>query len=88
MKDGRRIKPMQVFESTWEAIPDSFRDLVKVLEKGDTPNKPKIVENFSIPVYAMAHVGAGWYNVINAQGKAINEKKLRKAEAEEMLEKL
>lgn len=80
---GHKIKAGQTFRAFPEDIPESLRDTCVPLDPIDeTP--PKSATKFEI-----RHKTAGWYNVVEiSSGKPINEKSLRQAEAEKLLEDL
>jgi len=110
MKDGRIIKPNQVFEAYESDIPQAFRKFVVPLDP--LPKEEvKVEDNFEIKPaegkkeedmekeldikedeeleVEMVHRGGGWYDVINKKsGKKINEKPLKKTDAEILLETL
>lgn len=114
MKDGRIIKPNQVFEAYESDIPEVFRRWVIPLDPFPK-EKVKVENNFEIkPAESknvkekdentekeldikedeeleveMVHRGGGWYDVVNKKsGKKINEKPLKKTDAEILLETL
>lgn len=86
MANGKIIKPNQVFEATVGEIPQAFRDVIIPL--GDLPqdDSPPLA---SVTTYKVEVKTGGWFNVINAEtGKPMNEKGLRKEEAEKLLAEL
>ncbi len=84
---NRIIKPGQQFHASADEIPVLFRDTVECLdqdkldaqarEEDDIINAPE--EN-----YKLKHRGGGWWDVVNERGKVINEKSMKKAEAEQL----
>ena len=82
MASGRIIKPNQVFRAEDHEIPKNFRHLLVLVDKEDPP--------LEIPVssYSVESGSPGWYNVVDGQGKTVNEKQLRQAEAQELVESL
>ena len=86
---GRIIKPNQKFLAYDHEIPKGAWDLVTRLS--GTPTGP-VPENVPIKVepstYTLDHVAGGWYNILDSEGKVVNEKKLKKEEAQEKLEQL
>lgn len=85
---GRIIKPNQTFEADREDIPDAFMDtlipLDNIPEVVDVSKQPAITkDNFNLH-----HRGGGWYDVVDKDGKAINEKAMKRDEAQELLENL
>jgi len=87
---GRIIKPGQKFKATAEEIPKAFRDVVIALE--DIPGTMKVPpppENVVEPVFTIRSRGSGgWYDVTDANGKALNEKALKKEIAEKLVKDL
>lgn len=85
---GRIIKPNEKFQAYEHEIPKSFRDVIIPLQSlpSKAPVAPiKVIE----PVYAIEKRGSsGWYNVVDAQGKALNEKALKKEVAEKLVKDL
>jgi hypothetical protein len=84
MKSGKIIKPNQVFEASLDEIPAAFRDVIVPVDK--------LPEELPLEVvgmnYTVVSKGPGWYNVIDAQGKVVNEKSLRLPEAKALMESL
>ena len=83
-RNGRIIKPNQVFEASVEEIPKGFRDVVVPLE-ALPQDKPLEVPPGN---YQLRSRGAGWYDIIDAQGKVVNENALRQDGARKLLEDL
>ena len=86
---GRIIKPGQIFKAAVEDIPASFRDVIIALQEipGEKPSTPPVkgIE----PVYTVKSRGSGgWYDVVDAKGKALNEKALKKDIAEKLVQDL
>ncbi|MCD6361465.1 MAG: hypothetical protein J7M38_11470 [Armatimonadetes bacterium] len=90
---GRIIKPNEVFVAREDEIPIAFRRFVVPLPEGEASEEEgKKIEKREVeqrPRYEMHTDGNGWWDIINvASGKPINEKKLRKEEAEKVLKDL
>ncbi len=85
MASGKIIKPNQEFMAVPEEIPEAFRDVIRPLEYVPEPVE---VSATTPQTYEIVHRSYGWYNIIDSQGKKVNEKSLRKAEAEAMVEQL
>ena len=83
-RGGRIIKPNQVFEVLESEIPQAFRDILVPVEP--IPAEP--VLKVSGSGYQLRHRGNNWYDILDAQGKVVNEKALRQDEARKMLEAL
>lgn len=93
---GRRIKRNETFLAYPEEIPTGVRDLI-VDAKGDTPlavtekNEPAIPpEQVRQPEYKLSSRGGGWFDVVDEQGKKMNdeEKSLRREEALKLIKEL
>jgi hypothetical protein len=94
----RIIKPGEIFEAKLEEIPEGFRDLIapvnegakKVMATGTTKEDTGPVPEVEIKpaVYDLVHKGGSWYNVVDSDGKVMNEKALRKGDAEALIENL
>ena len=100
---NRHIKTNQKFTAYEEEIPKTFRDAVVLLgEVEDAVEvKPKATEEVSAAEqsaetpkpttpakYFVKKRSAGYYNVVDQDGKIINEKALRIAAAEALVETL
>ena len=85
---GKIIKPGEIFKCAEEDIPQAFRDVIKPL--GAIPGKKPAAPIKGIePVYeAKSRGGGGWYDVVDAKGKALNEKALKKEVAEKLVQDL
>lgn len=84
MANGRIIKPGQVFVASLREIPKAFRDTIVNMDELP-PEKP--IEHAESK-YEARHMGSGWWNVYDAQGKKVNEKALRMPEARALVERL
>jgi len=84
MRDGRIIKPNQEFMAFPHEIPQAFRDVVKPIEP--LPEEPPL--EVATGGYEVRSVGPGWYAVFDVSGKRVNDKGLRQAEAQALLEEL
>lgn len=90
---NRIIKPGQVFTATPNDIPKAFRDVVVPVGGDYNFDKPAKEEPPVVgikPTYTLAPRGAGklWFDVVDAQGKPINDKALKKEVAEQLIEDL
>jgi hypothetical protein len=87
---NRIIKENQIFEAYPSEIPKAFRDSIIPLEKQSNNKVPNPVA--PVPVlktkYSPKHVSGGWYDIVDDNGKVINEKKMRKEEAQELIKEL
>lgn len=75
------IKPNEVFSAYEHEIPRSFRDVVVPLEDLPAEQPLEVVASG----YQLRHKGAGRYDILDAQGKAVNEAPLSKEEAQTMI---
>lgn len=78
------IKPNQKFKARPSEIPESIRDIIKPLE--ELPEEKPLP--ITPPGYTLKYKGSGWYDVIDGDGKTMNEKTLRKGDAEKLIESL
>lgn len=96
---NRIIKPGQVFEAFAEDIPMQFRNVVVPFEaagqiwgtEATVKNETPILTKDAIkPVYTLQSRGINglWWNIVDAQGKVLNEKALKKEVAEKLIEDL
>ena len=85
LSNRKIIKKGQKFQAALSEIPEAFRDTIKPADGKD------IVEDV-IPVleakYYVKHRAGAWWNVFDENDKQVNEKALRKEDAEELLETL
>lgn len=88
--DGQRriIKPNEKFSAYEHEIPASFRDSIVCLDKIPSPDTERLKSEPVRKEYTLQAKGVGWYNIIDSEGKVLNEKALRQQEAKEMLESL
>lgn len=78
------IKSNQKFKARPSEIPESFRDIIIPLE--DLPEEKPLP--ITPPGYTPKYKGSGWYDVVDGDGKVMNEKSLRKDEMEKLIESL
>jgi hypothetical protein len=84
---GRIIKPNEVFEADPEIIPKAFMNTLIPLE-GNIKKKMDVEEEDVDLGYALHHRGGPWWDVVDKQGKPINEKAMRIKDAENLLKNL
>lgn len=98
-KGQRKIKPNEIFEAPEEDIA-KYRNQFEKVAEGTVKSKPK--EEPSEPTkskeikpektgveYVLQPAGVAWFNVINSvTGTVMNESKLRKAEAQKLVDEL
>ena len=90
---SRIIKPGQVFKAHPDEIPDGFKDVVVRVESAAAAESvAEAPVKAEAPVakaeYFVKSRSAGYYDVVDADGKLMNEKALRKAAAEALIESL
>lgn len=84
---NRIIKPGETFLARPEEIPVGFRDVVIAQEAEKNVAKPIIVAK---PVYTLQPRGKSksLFDVVDAQGKVLNEKALSKEDAQGLIDDL
>ena len=89
MGSGRIIKPGQTFTARLDEIPEAFRDVVIPLDQFAFDKASKVeVGDLTASKYFVQHISSGWYAVVDSDGKSQSEKKLRKDDAEALLQSL
>jgi len=89
MGKGKIIKRNQRFSATIDEIPKAFRDTIIPVNPEELKSVEAIPDAKVLEMdYTVKHVNSGWYNVLDSNGKVMNEAKLRKEQAEELLESL
>lgn len=82
------IKPGETFKSTLIDIPEAFRNLFTCLDGDPSVDEVKKEESLKEalkPVYTLEPAARkGWFNIVNEEGKPINEKPLKEADANEL----
>lgn len=87
------IKPNQIFDAHLEDIPDGFRDVVVPLDdkaSQDIKTATAVSQEPAVQLeyFVKSRGGGGYYDVVDKNGKVLNEKALRKAGAESLIESL
>jgi hypothetical protein len=79
------IKPNQIFIALEDEIPKQFRDLIVPVDKIPEPvlQEKDVREN-----YQLEQLGDGKYNIVDLQGKKLNESALTITEAKNILKVL
>jgi hypothetical protein len=87
---GKIIKPNEKFKAASSEIPKAFRNVVIPLENIPEVSQPsKAVVPGKIPIYQLKQKErAGWFDIVNEHGKAINEKPLKEEDAVQLLNDL
>ena len=91
--NGRIIKPGQIFKAKASEISPNFRDVVIPLETipGDVvvPTIPDpAIKAVEVEYKLKSRGSGGWFDVIDKNGKALNEKALKKDIAEKLIKDL
>ena len=96
--NGKIIKPNQEFTAYPGEVPEAFKDVCKVLgavDEGGAKLPPEEVEKLEEKqepekklTYELVKTSVGWYDVHDTDGNKINEKALRKIDAEALVESL
>lgn len=82
LRNGKMIRPGETFLALSNEVPTAFRDTIKQLD-------PTVeVEAVKVVYTAKKRGNSNWWDVVDAQGKVLNDKALKKAEAVELAEKL
>ena len=89
LKDGRTIQPNEKFRAFPDEISQAFRDTVIPLEDLPKENE-KLVKEITPPTskYLKVQKSSGWFDVVNIEGKTMNETSLREAEANKLIASL
>ena len=87
---GRIIKPGETFKAAANEIPTGFRDVVIPLDsipgEAPIPGKPAPVIKADVVEYKLKSRGSGgWFDVVDINGKVLNEKALKKDVAEKLI---
>lgn len=84
--NNRYIKPGQTFMATVEEIPKAFRDVVVPVE--GLPEDPLLNVKKSSNYSIVEIEGTNTWNIVDGQGKVLNEKPMVRIEAEKLLKAL
>ena len=84
---GRIIKSGQTFKAYPSDIPEAFNDTIIPLEK--VPEEEKVeVKAVKSEYTAKKRENSNWYDVFDSKGKQINEKALKKTQADDLVKDL
>jgi len=84
----RIIKPNEIFDARLEDIPPGFRDVVLPYEGNTVSEEKKASESAPKLEYFAKVRSPGYYDVVDKNGKVQNQKALRKAAADTLIESL
>jgi hypothetical protein len=84
------IKTNERFKAREIDIPDAFRDNIQLTDGSIAVKRieDSIKKAKTTPVYTIESRGGGWYNVIDGQGKIVNDKALKSEDAKQLKEEL
>ena len=95
---NRIIKPGQLFSAREDEIPKSFLNSLQKIGLSDevsvTTKPVKEVQKVAVevkpvdPQFSIHHRSGQWYDIVDKEGKRLNEKALQKEEAERLLKQL
>lgn len=84
LKDGSLISKGEEFYAHPETIPTAFADII--IAVGEVIPKEEKEALKDVLSYTLKSAGTGWFDIISSEtGKPVNDKRLRKKEAEEVL---
>jgi len=86
LRDGRKIKRGDTFRARRIDIPKAFLSSLELIESETTTIVEKTKK--ANDVYKIVEVAKGFYNIVDANGKKLCEKNLRKGPAEQYLKQL
>jgi hypothetical protein len=85
LKNGKIIKPNEVFFANADDIPETFSDLFLLLEGTKKAKSEKSKTPVVKRKYFIQHLGGGWYEIKDENGKVLSDSKLKKEDAEDFL---
>lgn len=85
---GRIIKPNETFWAYKEDFPKTFLRNLVVLEDSPKPTPVRRRRVKEEPTYKLESRGNNWYDIVDSEGKKVNEKALHLEEAKEYLASL
>ena len=91
---GKIVRKNEVFSAPLHHIPLAFRDTLQPINKEDIEEIEKEIKIGSVSLegkqhkYTIQPYTRGWWNIIDGNEKVVNEKALRKSDAEKMLKNL
>ncbi len=85
---NRIIKPGQVFTATEEEIPKAFRDTCIPVDRIDIPAPAPIEVTKHKYTIVPRGKSKSYFDIVDSNNKPINEKALRKEDAEQLIQDL
>ena len=87
MANGKIIKPGEVFSALPSQIPEGFRDVVVPVD--DLPEEVVMTPKVAEIEYTLKSRGqGGWYDVVDSNGKIVNDKALKLTDANQLISDL
>ena len=95
--NGKIIKPGEIFYAYPDQIPTTFKDIIIPLDDTVEAREERQVKETIAPKvnvvkheYSLQNKGKStlWWDVVDSNGKVINEKGLKKEDAESLIENL
>ena len=92
--NGKIVKKNETFLAPLHLIPTAFRDTLQPVNKEDVEEMEKEIKTGGVSLVGKSHEyliqehSKGWWDIVDENGKILNEKALRKPAAEEMLRNL
>jgi hypothetical protein len=87
-RERKIIKPNQTFLADYSEIPENLRDVIQCLDGNPEEKDTEEAKKAKSPTFSIESKGGGWYNVVNSEGKVMNESSLHKEEAEKLKSEL
>lgn len=80
---GKRIKRNQTFKAEPHELPKGAKDVIV-----DISGEPEQEAEVEKAEYELSHRSGPWYDVLDAEGKKLNEKSLSRVKALELIKSL
>lgn len=85
-RGNKIVKPGERFWARPEEIPEAFSDTIVPVDKAALPAEERV--DAVAPSYSLKHRGGGWFDIVDQQGKQINQRAMKKADAEQKIVEL
>lgn len=82
---NRIIKPNEIFLARRSDLPKAFMDNIMLLDETPVTATKKVVKTL---VYSLSKRDDGFFNIVDSNGKVLNEKPLKESAAKVLLEDL
>ena len=87
-KSGARVDPGATFFAKPDDVPQAFRDVIKPVDPGAVEIEEKPKKSVPIDFRMKRRGGTQFYDIVDGDGKRINEKDLAEQEAKTVLSML